>query len=94
MTAGPCSSCTVFLRPLGPSATSSRRSVKPATVRSASTSVVTRLVRDRKMSRRTRSNTSLKTCVSVAHALGMEKFDLVGHDWGGMVAWVCRDPPP
>lgn len=26
--------------------------------------------------------------VSVAHALGMEKFDLVGHDWGGMVAWV------
>lgn len=26
--------------------------------------------------------------VKVAHSLGMEKFDLVGHDWGGMVAWV------
>ena len=25
---------------------------------------------------------------SVADALGIERFDLVGHDWGGMVAWV------
>jgi pimeloyl-ACP methyl ester carboxylesterase len=26
--------------------------------------------------------------VEVARSLGYEKFDLVGHDWGGMVGWV------
>jgi pimeloyl-ACP methyl ester carboxylesterase len=26
--------------------------------------------------------------LELADALGMDKFDLVGHDWGGMVAWV------
>jgi pimeloyl-ACP methyl ester carboxylesterase len=30
----------------------------------------------------------VKDVVELASALGMEKFDLVGHDWGGMVAWV------
>ncbi len=26
--------------------------------------------------------------LGLADALGMKQFDLVGHDWGGMVAWV------
>ncbi|MGO9342367.1 MAG: alpha/beta fold hydrolase [Acidimicrobiales bacterium] len=26
--------------------------------------------------------------LALADVLGMDKFDLVGHDWGGMVAWV------
>jgi pimeloyl-ACP methyl ester carboxylesterase len=26
--------------------------------------------------------------LALADALGMDEFDLVGHDWGGMVAWV------
>ncbi len=26
--------------------------------------------------------------VGIADALGVERFDLVGHDWGGAVAWV------
>jgi pimeloyl-ACP methyl ester carboxylesterase len=26
--------------------------------------------------------------LALADALGMDRFDLVGHDWGGMVAWV------
>jgi pimeloyl-ACP methyl ester carboxylesterase len=26
--------------------------------------------------------------LDIADALGMNRFDLVGHDWGGMVAWV------
>jgi len=32
--------------------------------------------------------------LALADALGMDKFDLVGHDWGGMVAWVtaARNP--
>jgi pimeloyl-ACP methyl ester carboxylesterase len=27
--------------------------------------------------------------LEVAKSLGIDRFDLVGHDWGGMVAWVC-----
>ncbi|MFZ0665564.1 MAG: alpha/beta hydrolase [Acidimicrobiales bacterium] len=30
----------------------------------------------------------------VAEALGMADFDLVGHDWGGMVAWVAAAQYP
>ena len=26
--------------------------------------------------------------IAVADALGLERFDLVGHDWGAMVAWI------
>jgi pimeloyl-ACP methyl ester carboxylesterase len=33
-------------------------------------------------------NHLVEDVVQVTHALGFEKFDLVGHDWGGMVAWV------
>jgi pimeloyl-ACP methyl ester carboxylesterase len=32
--------------------------------------------------------------VAVADALGMERFDLVGHDWGAMVAWVTAARHP
>ena len=33
-------------------------------------------------------NHLVEDVIHVASALGYEKFDLVGHDWGGMVAWV------
>jgi pimeloyl-ACP methyl ester carboxylesterase len=32
--------------------------------------------------------------LAVADALGMERFDLVGHDWGAMVAWVTAARHP
>ncbi len=32
--------------------------------------------------------------VALADALGMEKFDLVGHDWGGMVSWLAAARHP
>ena len=32
--------------------------------------------------------------LAVADALGMERFDLVGHDWGAMVAWVIAGRHP
>ncbi len=31
---------------------------------------------------------------SIADALGMGAFDLVGHDWGGMVAWLTAAAHP
>jgi pimeloyl-ACP methyl ester carboxylesterase len=32
--------------------------------------------------------------VTIADALGWPKFDLVGHDWGGAVAWWTADAHP
>ncbi len=32
--------------------------------------------------------------LAVAGALGLERFDLVGHDWGAMVAWVTAGRHP
>jgi pimeloyl-ACP methyl ester carboxylesterase len=32
--------------------------------------------------------------LAVASALGMQRFDLVGHDWGGMVAWAVAANSP
>jgi pimeloyl-ACP methyl ester carboxylesterase len=32
--------------------------------------------------------------VAVADALGFERFDVVGHDWGAMVAWVTAGRHP
>jgi pimeloyl-ACP methyl ester carboxylesterase len=32
--------------------------------------------------------------VAVADALGFERFDVVGHDWGAMVAWVLAGRHP
>jgi pimeloyl-ACP methyl ester carboxylesterase len=32
--------------------------------------------------------------LAVADALGVSRFDLVGHDWGAMVAWVAADHHP
>lgn len=32
--------------------------------------------------------------LAVADSLGIERFDLVGHDWGGMVAWAVAGMHP
>ena len=32
--------------------------------------------------------------LAIADTMEMETFDLIGHDWGGMVAWVVGGPPP
>jgi pimeloyl-ACP methyl ester carboxylesterase len=32
--------------------------------------------------------------LALADAMGMETFDLVGHDWGGMVSWVAAARHP
>ncbi|MGH3517534.1 MAG: alpha/beta fold hydrolase [Haloechinothrix sp.] len=32
--------------------------------------------------------------LAMAHALGWNRFDLVGHDWGGAVAWWTADGHP
>lgn len=32
--------------------------------------------------------------LAVADAAGMERFDLVGHDWGGMLAWIVAARHP
>ena len=32
--------------------------------------------------------------LAVADALGVERFDLVGHDWGAMVAWILAFESP
>jgi len=32
--------------------------------------------------------------LALADAMGMETFDLVGHDWGGMVSWVAAARQP
>jgi pimeloyl-ACP methyl ester carboxylesterase len=32
--------------------------------------------------------------VAMADSLGMDDFDLVGHDWGGMVAWMAAATHP
>ena len=32
--------------------------------------------------------------LAIATALGRERFDLVGHDWGGAVAWVVATAAP
>ena len=35
--------------------------------------------------------TSLADLFALADALGIERFALVGHDWGGAIAWAGRD---
>lgn len=32
--------------------------------------------------------------LALAYAMGMDTFDLVGHDWGGMVSWVAAARHP
>jgi pimeloyl-ACP methyl ester carboxylesterase len=36
----------------------------------------------------------VEDCLAVAGALGFERFDVVGHDWGAMVAWVLSGRHP
>ncbi|MGW4482247.1 alpha/beta fold hydrolase [Amycolatopsis sp. NPDC004368] len=39
-------------------------------------------------------STLVEDAVAMADALGWQKFDLVGHDWGGAVAWWTADAHP
>ncbi len=41
-----------------------------------------------------RTGELVEDVVAVADALGMDRFDLVGHDWGGMVAWLVAGRHP
>ena len=36
----------------------------------------------------------LEDLIALADALKLERFTLVGHDWGGAVAWLAALSPP
>ena len=77
---------------LGGAARRARR--RPATGPSPSTSAATRRAPVPTTSPPTSPPPSSPTCCAVADALGFDRFDLVGHDFGGMVAWMVAGHHP
>ncbi len=87
-------SFTVFRRRRGPGATSSRPWETRVGERWPSTSVAT-VPGARPADVASYGIRQLVSDVlAVADSLGIERFDLVGHDWGGMVAWAVAGLHP
>ena len=71
-----------------------RRSPRPASGPSPSTSAATRRACARRRSTPTRPTRLVADVLDLADALGAERFHLVGHDWGGQVAWLTAAHHP
>ena len=83
------SSCsTAFRNRTGPGARS-RRCSRTASVWSCPTSAGSPDRTSRRTSRPTRPTSLVDDVFALADALGLERFALVGHDWGGAIAWAA-----
>ena len=70
------------------------RSLAPASAPARPTSAATRRARVRAGSTRIASSILVADALAIASSLGAERFHLVGHDWGGQLAWIVAAQNP
>ena len=83
-----CCCCTASRSRASRGATSWRRSPPPGSTPSLPTSVATRPVCARSDIASYATPRLVADVLDLAERLGAETFHLVGHDWGGQVAWL------